>query len=107
MTITRYYLRRITDVLSILSHELAHIESIEDRSTWLLVVLYNGQLVITIISCNMYDMICIHNFTYIPAIYKIFAMVSTTRASAFNLIKPICPMISNRITCYSHTRSHR
>jgi len=29
-----------------------------------------------VISFNMYDMICIQNFTYVPALYKTFAVAA-------------------------------
>jgi len=54
MIITIYYLRRVTDVSSVLSYELAHIESIEDRSGWLLVALYisgKGSLWLLVLTC--------------------------------------------------------
>jgi len=54
-----------------------------------------------VISSNMYDMICIHNLTYVLVIYKTFAMaalVLMTRIFHFILIKPICPMIPKRMT---------
>jgi hypothetical protein len=79
-----YYLRRVLDVSFVLSHELAHVESIVDRSGWLLVALYNGKMVIYLQHRPMYCtcMICIHKFPYVPASYDIFLMaafVSMTR----------------------------
>jgi len=39
-----HYLRRVSDISSGLSHELADVESIVDRSDWLLVALYDEKV---------------------------------------------------------------
>jgi hypothetical protein len=68
----------VVDVSSVLSHELAHVESTVDRSGWLLVALYNGKVVIYLQHHPMYCtcMICIHKFPYVPASYDVFSMAT-------------------------------